>query len=78
MQKESTRTDQTRARNAYGTCPSLTGQGIQNDQIGSSLPHLAAPPNPPPHPPPAAPTAIPRLRMLTTHAGGVSVLRGAL
>jgi len=29
MQKESTRTDQTRARNAYGTCPSLTGQGIE-------------------------------------------------
>eukprot|EP00966_Prymnesium_polylepis_P194551 4510292-Prymnesium_polylepis.1 len=27
MQKESTRTDQTRARNDYGTCPSLTGQG---------------------------------------------------
>eukprot|EP00966_Prymnesium_polylepis_P126891 2934660-Prymnesium_polylepis.1 len=26
MQKESTGTDQTRARNAYGTCPSLTGQ----------------------------------------------------
>mmetsp|Transcript_62738 Transcript_62738/g.166760 ORF Transcript_62738/g.166760 Transcript_62738/m.166760 type:complete len:222 (-) Transcript_62738:1697-2362(-) len=30
MQKESTRTDQTRARNAYGTCPSLTGQGIRS------------------------------------------------
>ena len=59
MQKESTRTDQTRAHNDAGTCPILTGQGIQNDQIGSSLPHLAAPPNPPPHPPASGPHGHP-------------------
>ena len=58
MQKESTRTDQTRARNAYGTCPILTGQGIQNDQVGSSLPHLAAPPTPPPSSPLSGPHAL--------------------
>ena len=28
MQKDPTRTDQTLTRNDYGTCPSLTGQGM--------------------------------------------------
>eukprot|EP00966_Prymnesium_polylepis_P194803 4515772-Prymnesium_polylepis.1 len=37
MQKESTRTDQTRARNSYGTCPILTGQGIHLAMSSSFL-----------------------------------------
>eukprot|EP00966_Prymnesium_polylepis_P002985 68465-Prymnesium_polylepis.1 len=43
MQRESTRTDQTRARNAYGTCASLTGQGIRKQSIMRARLHAFCP-----------------------------------